>query len=658
MTPHPRYPTVFTPLRLNRLTLPNRIVVPAHTTNFGEQHLPSQRHADYHRARARGGAAAIIFEAIRVADNTLGRPQGVAGYLPGAVEAFARVADAVHEEGGLLIGQVCHLGRQIEGDFERTVSVSASSIRWAPTAYHPHPLDRQGMDEVRDAHLVVVENLLAAGLDGIELHWGHGHLLQQFLSPLSNDRGDDYGGSVENRMRFPLEVLAAVRAAVGPDVCLGVRLSAEEFVEGGIDLPMAEEIARRMVQAVPVDFIHVSHSAYHMSYSLATQMADMAMDTAPFRRLPGAIRRAVRDAGAEVPVITVCKYRDFDEAEAMLAAGEADLVGMARAHVADPAIVRKHREGREEEVRRCLGCNQGCAQRLERNIDITCMINPRVGREGRWPEAADDPAASPRRLLVVGGGPAGAEAAWVAAARGHSVALWERSDRLGGQLNQALTMPLRRDFRHLLDHQARQIERHQVAVTLGLSADADAIRAFGAEAVVLAVGSRPQPLDLPLGGDALTLDAALADPAALGDRVALADLTGDWAVLSAIEHLADLGKRVEVFTPVGAFAWRTTIYSTLANRKRLRDKGVKLRLLRGVLGFTDGRIVAEDTSTGEREELGGFDSLIGCQYNRPDGELLGNLRAGGLEVYAVGDCLSARTALEAVYEGHALARSL
>lgn len=660
---HATYPDVFKPITLNRLTLRNRIFVPAHTTNFGEHHLPSQRHVDYHRERAQGGVGAIVFEAIRVMDNTLGRPQGVSGYLPGAVEAFAAVARAVHEHGAALIAQICHMGRQIDGEFERTLSVSASDLRWSLGATHPRELDRAGMDAVCQAHVQVALNMVAAGMDGVELHWGHGHLLQQFLSPMSNHRSDDYGGSLQRRMRFPLEVLQAVRDAVGPDFCLGIRISAEEFMPGGLTLEQSEQIAVAAARACPIDFIHVSHSAYHMSHSLGTQMADMAFGVEDFRALPRGIKRALLEAGLDTPVWTVCKYRDLQAAQDMLAAGHADLVGMARAHVADPALVNKYAQGRADEVRHCLGCNQGCAQRLERNIAITCLINPRAGLESRWPEAHLDPARERKNVLVIGGGPAGCEAAWVAAARGHRVTLWERSDQLGGQLRWTLDMPLRRDFAHLFDHQQRMLERHGVQIELGLHASAERVRDAGFDEVVLATGASALAVAPTEGQALLTQEQALADPAALGQRVAFYDLTGEWTALSVIEHLADLGKQVSVFTPVAGFAWRTTIYSTLSNRKRLRDKGVRLVLLRQLQRYDGHTLTLEDVSTGQSVVEPGFDSVIGAQYGRSEQVLdrgLKELTAQGhsLRWHLVGDCLSPRTAVEAVYEGHALARAL
>lgn len=649
-----RYPHIEQPITLNGVILRNRIFMPAHTTNFGEHHLPSPRHVDYHRARAKGGVGAIIFEAVRVTENTLGRPQGVAGFLPGSVEAFRRVADATHEFGVPLIGQVCHMGRQIEGEFERTCSVGASPIRWSTTAFAPREMSRREMDEVRDGFVKTSLNLFEAGLDGLELHWGHGHLLQQFLSPSSNHRADAYGGGIENRMRYPLEVLKAVRAAIGPDKCMGIRFTAEEFLPDGIHPEMAVDIILRAVAEVQIDFVHVTHSAYNMAYSLGTQMADMGFDEGQVRHLPGMIRRALREAGSDIPVMTVCKYRDLREAEAMIAAGQADMVGMARAHIADPAIVGKSLAGREDEVRRCIACNQGCAQHLERNIAITCLVNPIAGREAEWVEPAVQPGA--RKVLVIGGGPAGLEAAYVAAAEGADVTLWERSDRLGGRLALAPMMRKREDFVSFIELQQRRLECHGVEVQLGRAATAADIRAHSADLVVLATGSQPVAHVFPSGAAALTVDEAVARPEQVGQSAVVWDETGDWPAFSLLEHLALAGKYVTMMTPLAGIGWRTTIYSTAATRKRLRELKVRIVPLRSLADFEAGRLTVEDVSTGDIETLAGIDTVIAAKPNHAFNPLEAELEEAGIAYVMAGDCLAPRTALEAVFEGHAAGR--
>ena len=639
---------VFAPLELNRLRLRNRIFVPAHTTNLGSHHMPTERHAEYHRARARGGAAMVTFEAIRVMENSLGRPQGVAGYMPECVPAYRRVSDAVHEEGALFFAQICHLGRQIEGEFERTVSWGASPIRWSLGAYPPREMTQRDMQAVVDGHLRTVDNMLAAGVDGIELHWGHGHLLQQFLSPLSNARKDAFGGSIENRMRFPLEVARRVRAAVGPDFCFGVRFSAEEYVPEGLHIDEATQIASRLVAEVQTDFIHVTHSAYHMSKSLGTQMADMGVDKAPFRELPRAIRAATP---RKVAIFTVCKYRDLEEAERLIAAGDADMVGMARAHIADPAIVSKTREGRTDEIRRCIGCNQGCAYNLEKNLALTCFVNPRAGREGSWPE--DERAKAAKDVLVIGGGPAGMEAAAIAASRGHRVRLWERSDRLGGRLNLAAGLRLREDFGLWLDHARKRLTRLGAEVQLSKDAGVEDIRRANAHAVILATGAEPVRHSL---AGALTLDEA-AQAELGGKRVAVYDETGDWGAYGLVEHLSEQGARVTVITPAAGVMWRTTIYSTLAGFARWREKRIRIMTLRRPQKLQGTRLTLEDTSCGELSEIE-VDALVGCLPSRARHALEAPLAEAGIAAVLVGDCLAPRNALEAIFEGHRAARSL
>lgn len=651
LAPPPSVSPAFAPLDVNGLHLRNRIFMPAHTTNFGAEHLPSARHVAYHRERAAGGVALIIFEAIRVMENTLGRPQGVCGYLPESISAFRAVADAVHEGGAAFIAQICHMGRQIDGEYERTVSWGASPIRWSLGAYPPRQMNRQDMQQVIDAHLRTAENMLKAGADGIELHWGHGHLLQQFLSPLSNKREDEYGGSTENRLRFPLELAMRLREALGPDVCMGVRISAEEYHDDGLTLDESSRIIELAAPQVQLDFIHVSHSAYHMSRSLGTQMADMAVDPAPFRMLPARIRQAAAGSAKPVAIFTVCKYRTLEDAERMLESGGADMIGLARAHVAEPELVARWQSGRADEVTPCIGCNQGCAQNLERNIALTCLVNPRAGREALWPRADRSRAESPRSVLVVGGGPAGLEAAATAAERGHRVTLWERSDALGGRLALAASLRLREDFGLWLRFARRRLDRLGVDVTLGCASTLEMIAAAKPDQVIVATGARPLAYRLSDGTEALTLDEGARLNAA-GLNVAVYDETGDWGALGLVEHLAATGARVTLLSPAAGALWRTTIYSTTTTFARWRERGIRIRTLRRPLGLVDQRLCLEDTSCGEQEWLEGVDRLIAVIPPQAENSLEAGLSRAGMAFRLAGDCVAPRNALEAVFEGH------
>lgn len=657
MAPHPRYPHVFTPLTIGATTVRNRIAVPAHTTNYGENNMPSERHLAYHRARAAGGAGLSIFEGIRVHRSSLGRQQGVNGFDAACMPRFARIADAVRAEGGRLFGQIIHLGRHIDGNYARTPAWSASDIPWTAAAPPPHPMTREEITLVTTAHADVAANLIDAGLDGIELTMSHGHLLQQFLSPASNRRTDAFGGTLENRLRFPLGTLRAVRQRIGADRTLGIRISADEYLPGGLTLDDMTGIVRHLVDAVQVDFVNVSHSAYHGSYTVSTQMADMAFRLQDFQPLTNAISAALDGMARKPAIMTVCRYQRIAQAEEMLATGATDMVGMARAHIADPAIVAKARKGREEETTPCIGCNQGCAGMLALNLAITCLSNPAAGREAQWP--APKPSTRTgraRRVLVVGGGPGGMEAAATAAELGHDVTLAERSDTLGGSLLWAARMPQRREFGALLDSQKARIDRAGVSVRLGFEAGADAARRF--DAVVYATGAAPRAQTLPSGLRTLTLEASLDDPDALGRNVTLVDMLGTWSVVSVAEWLADLGKSVTLVSPAGAPGWTISMYSGFAMRKRLYDKRVRVIQGQALADFRDGTVYLTDLSLGIGGERLAADSVIAPLAARPRMPKDAATDSERPRTFAVGDCQSARTALEAVFEGHEAARGL
>jgi 2,4-dienoyl-CoA reductase-like NADH-dependent reductase (Old Yellow Enzyme family) len=659
-----RYPHVFRPLALGPRRVRNRVFVPAHTTNYGEDNLPSERHLAYHRERAAGGVGLIIFEGIRVHRSSLGRRQGVNGYDRAAIPRFARIASAVQAEGALLFGQVIHLGRHIDGNYARTPAWSASAIPWAPTAPPPHPMTEAEIEQVIAAHAEVARNLVEAGLDGIELTMAHGHLLQQFLSPAVNRRTDSWGGSEANRMRLAAECLAAVRAAVGDSVALGLRVSADEFLDGGLALADMQRIVPELCRRARVDFVNVSHSAYHGSRTISTQMADMAFPQDSFHHLPRGIAAALKAAGFDIPVFAVCRFRSVAEADAFLAAGDVAMVGMARAHIAEPALLRHAAEGREHESRPCIACNQGCAGFLAQSLAITCLANPRAGREAEWPEPPP-PAARPRRVLVVGGGPGGMEAATVAARRGHSVELWEATDALGGRLRWSETRGVRAEAALLLRHQRAALARAGVTLRLSTAATPEAILDHGADLVLLATGAEPEGTAFPGGGEGLSLDAALAEPEALPQSVVVQDLVGSFALAGFVEWLADTGRRVLLVAPTGTPGWQVNIYSSYAWRHRLTEKGVQILALHAISAWDAARglLRLTDLSTGAESERRDIGAVVAPGHGRPRDSLAAGIAALAAarnrapELRLIGDAASPRSALEAVFEGHEAGRA-
>ncbi len=653
-----RYPGTFQEIRIGPHVLRNRIFVPAHTTNYGTDNLPTDRHLAYHRARAAGGAAMIVFEAIRVHESSLGRAQGVNGFDRAAIPRFAAIARAVQAEGAKLFGQIIHLGRHIDGNFTRTPSWSASAVPWNALAPPPHPMTEAEILCVIAAHAEAARNLVEAGLDGIEIAMGHGHLVQQFMSPAVNRRTDAWGGDEARRTRFARDILRAVRDAVGDRAAVGIRISADEFLPGGLTLADMQRITPALCDVAQVDFVNVSHSAYHGSPTISTQIADMAFARDAFHHLPRGIAAALRDAGHDTPVLAACRFRTVAEAEEFLADGAIAMIGMARAHIADPALVTKARQGREAEQRPCIGCNQGCAGFLAQSLAITCLANPAAGREAAW--GAASPAPAPKRVLVVGGGPAGMEAAATAAARGHRVALWEAGERLGGALAWTRAMPKRADFGLLLAAQEAALRRAGVAVSLSHEADAARIAAHAPDAVILATGAAAASQPIDGGGPILTMRQALADPAALPNAVAVIDTLGSWALAGFVEWLAGTGRRVTLVAPTGTPGWQVNIYSSYAWRDRLRRLGVRIIGLHAPRHFDGTALALTDLSTGAPGEALRVDAVVAPAHGTPNDALAAALRArnAAIEVHLVGDCASPRSALEAVFEGHAAGRAV
>jgi 2,4-dienoyl-CoA reductase-like NADH-dependent reductase (Old Yellow Enzyme family) len=642
------------PFTIGDVRLRNRVFVSAHTTNFGRDNMPTERHVAYHRARAAGGVGLIVTEGIRVHPTSSARDSSLAGWSDDAIPHYRTLVDAVHAEGSALFAQVLHLGRQAAGGHSRSAAWAPSAVPWSTGAHVPHAMGRADIAAVTAAFAGAAQRLRRAGFDGLEVHLGHGHLLQQFLSPATNTREDAYGGTLDGRLRLAREVLTAVDGAV-PGWPVGIRISASEFLPGGLDVDDMVEVVERLSAEFPLAFLHVSHSAYAGSFTLATQMADMSFPATPFRELPARFKATF----PLLPVLAVCRIDDVETAASLLDEGAADLVGMTRAHIADPALLTKARDGRLDDVRSCVACNQGCIGRIEQNLPLSCVVNPEVGYEAEW-EAWRSSAASQRgqRVLVVGGGVSGLQAALTLAGAGARVLLAEAGRTVGGQLAVAATATNRHRWQRLLDDLVRAVLAAGVEVRRGWTVDAADVRAGRFDAVVVATGSVARVRSL---SGVTTVSAEQAVRGEVEDGpVAVYDETGDWIAAAAVETLATTGHRVHLVTPVAGVAWNVTTYARVALLERYGEAGVQVYPLRRPRSHDGNALVLEDTLTGDLHAVAGVRTLVHVGPRSARDDLFRALDgdADAPAAALVGDAYAPRSALEAIFDAQLTAARL
>jgi 2,4-dienoyl-CoA reductase-like NADH-dependent reductase (Old Yellow Enzyme family) len=641
------------PITIGPARLRNRVFVAPHTTNFGSpgENLITETHLDYHRERARGGAGLIITEGIRVHPTSL-RRLGVHAYDERAMPGLTRLAETVHAEGTGLFAQILHTGRH-SGD-EHQGSWGAGPTPWTTGAHTPHVMNAFDIDTAVAGFAAASARVVEAGFDGLEVHLGHGHLLQQFLSPLTNDRRDGYGGSPRARLRLAREVLIAVVESVGGRAAVGLRLSADEFLPGGLGPDDVVQAVTWLREEVPLDFLHVSHSAYIGASSLSTQMADMSYPKAPFRHLPARFRREFPD----LPVLAVCRLDTLATGAEMLAAGEADLVGFARAHIAEPALTNRtlHLAG-PKGPRSCIACNQGCNANLEAVTPITCTVNPAVGHERSWHQA-ENSHPEPRTVLVVGAGPAGLEAAVTAARRGHRVVLAE-SGNLGGRLNDIAALGTRTGFATLTSELLAELSVSPVEILSGAPVTAATVTLVDPDVVVLATGAATAPEDaarLPGGPPVLDLTEVVRKPERAGVRTVVFDELGSWEAYSLTEQLASRGVAVTLVSPLSGVAPKVTVYSRLGLNDRLAEAGVRLFALHRPVRAEGDRVVIRHTVDRSEQTLEQIDAIVHVRPPRSRTRLFDELVTSGWsgEVHLVGDAFAPRTVQEAIYEGRAV----
>ena len=657
--PH-SFPTLLSPLDRGRLQLKNRVVFPGHQTLFSEDGIIGPRMRGYYAERAKGGTAAIIIEGGAVHDTTVKFPNYLHAHDPRIVRSLDELAGALHPHGCKGIFQLAHSGSRMSSHDARVALWAPSDVRSAISPETPHVMTKNDIADVMAGYERSARHVAESAIDGIEIHSAHEYLPGQFLSPLNNRRTDEYGGSLENRARFLLEVIRLIRGTVGDGKIVGVRLNGHDLTPGGLETADYARVAKMIEATGMIDYISVTAGT-----SRDNNMIVPPMDVrhGVFSDYAGEIRKAV-----SIPVFAVGRIKTPAFAEQILASGKADVVAVCRALIADPFWVEKASRA-PAEIRPCIGCNQGCFGYLYTNRPITCTVNPAVGREGvlgAGTAVPVGPARPARRVLVVGGGPAGMEAAIAAAERGHIVTLAEASDALGGQVNLAGWQSSRRELLEIVAHQQSELQRLGVVVRLGAKLDAAGIAAAGADMVIMATGSMPPASPLlahdavPVLSPAETITRVRDEGAAWrGKNVVVVDNVGHFPAYAPAEALAEAGARVTVVTSKLHAASLLDNASMINTLRRLGEKQVKVEAQLAVLEIRGGEVHARHIFTGETR-IFTCDAVVAAVSNVADDALAQQVAAARAKgtTCLVGDCQAPRTMLDAIRDGRMAGRAV
>jgi N-methyl-L-proline demethylase len=670
------------PYRLKHLTLRNRIMITSHEPAYPEDGMPKGRYRAYHAERAKAGvaltmtagSATVSRDSPPVFNNILAWKDEVVGWMRDLV-------DECHDHGAAVMIQLTHLGRRTRWDKGDWLPVLAPSHeREAAHRAFPKRIEDWDIARVIADFADAAERMQAAGVDGIELE-AYGHLLEQFWSPLTNDLDPPWGGSLENRLRFTFEVLRAIRARCGTGFIVGLRYTADEARPGGTTREEGLEISRRLRDSGLVDFLNVVRGHIDTDAGLTDVIPVQGMPGAPHLDFAGEIR-----AATGFPTFHAARIPDVATARHAIASGKLDMVGMTRAHIADPHLVRKILEGREDDIRPCVGANY-CLDRIYQGGMAFCLHNAATGREETMPHDVP-PAAEKKRITIVGAGPAGMEAARVAAERGHAVTVFEAADRPGGQVRLTALDPRRREMISIIDWRKAQCGKHGVTFRFGTLAEAADVLATDPDEVIVATGGLPHVEVLETGNDLVhSAWDILSGDVKPGANVLIFDDAGDHPALQAADLISATGATVEIVTPDRSFAPEVMAMNLVPYMRNLQKRDTTFTVTWRLLSVArDGNrlraTLGSDYSDVRRERL--VDQVIVNHGTRPLDDLyfalkplssnLGEvdheaLATGGAQrimknpaarfrLFRIGDAVAARNTHAAIHDALRLVKDL
>jgi 2,4-dienoyl-CoA reductase-like NADH-dependent reductase (Old Yellow Enzyme family) len=650
---------VHKPFTLGAQTLKNRVFRSAHGTLIGGGTINDDFIA-YHEARARGGVALSVLEVIsphRSCESLLNI------WDPKLPDAYPRFMDRMHLHEMKVFQQINHSGANSYGP-DGAPPWGASDIAGFQHAITPVPMTKAMIDAVVESYAETARKCAAWGADGVELHCAHGYLIAQFLSLNSNKRCDQYGGSWENRCRFMLEVARAVRAAVPSSITVGARFS-PELIVGGLDEDDNLRAAQRLVDEGLIDYVSLSLGVYQTLYKV---IGGMHEPTGYELATSEPITRAL-----DIPTMVIGRFRTLEEADHVIRSGAADLIGFTRATIADPDLVQKTLQGHAEEVRPCIGCNQGCIGGLYTGR-LGCTVNPAVGFESTLGEDKLESAARPRHVLIVGGGPAGMEAARIAALRGHRVILAEAQSQLGGALRFAALAPTRRSMADIITWLEQEVYRLRVTVRLGTFVELQDVLAQNPDAVVVATGSVPRMDGIQLSNPGEPIsgmhrpnvmsswDVFSQPQHDFGRTAVVIDDVGHYEAVAVAEHLASRGLTVTFISRFAAFAPQMeTALMNVPALQRLSRYSFNLLLRTRAIAINEECVVVAPTyldSGSNQTQTVAADTVVFVSHNRANRDLYNTLIEKNLETHIIGDCNAPRFLAAAIREGHLIGRRI
>ena len=649
---HPAFAHLFAPLQLRGKRLKNRIMSSGHDTSMPTDNRVNAQLIAYHRARAEGGVGLIVLQVAGVHDSARYTSHVLMATDDACIEGYRELAQTCHAHGTVVLSQIFHPGREImeSADGLLAVAYSASGVPNERFRVMPRALDHAMIEEIVTGYAAAARRLHQAGIDGVEVVASHGYLPAQFLNPRVNRRTDQYNGALEQRLRFLREVLAAVRAATDEHFIIGLRICADERDAEG--LTESESLEAVLCLQTQLDYVHIvagtsasTGGAIHIVPPMAIAAAYLADEAARFK------------ASLSIALFVTGRINQPQEAELILARGQADVCGMTRALICDPLMPAKTLEGRVEDVRACIACNQACIGHFHKGLPISCIQHPETGRELSFSRLL--PALRPKRIMVVGGGPAGMKAAAVAAQRGHDVTLYEASAQLGGQVLLAQLLPRRSEFGGASTNLQREMALAGVRVVRNTRVDRALVEQTQPDHVIIATGAEPYWPAFEQGGALQVVDAwqVLRDHVTLGRSVVVVDWRCDWIGPGIAERLVRAGHHVQLAVNGTHCGENLPLYVRDQLAGELHRLGIPIIPYARLYGCDDNTVYLQHTASGEPMLLENIDSLVLCQGHQPV-DTLGAELAGRVPFERIGDCLAPRTAEEAIYEGLKVAWNL